>query len=109
MSTKTLARVELGTTSTLIYTQASVSAQIFAATVTNVTGSPATLTVRVIDSAGANTDANAQIIVGRAIAANTTVGISELVGHTIDAGQSVEALAGTASALVLWLSGEEST
>lgn len=105
MSVKKLCREELTTSIVEYIAGASGLRQITAATVTNNSASDADLDVYIVDSSGTNADANARIINTKTILAGKTVGLSELVGQSIDKGESLEAKASAASSLVLFISG----
>ena len=75
-------------------------------TATNVTGSPATLTVHLVKAAGTASAANA-ITFTRSVAAGVTDLLPELCGHVLGAGDFIATLAGTVSAIVIRASGRE--
>jgi hypothetical protein len=72
-------------------------------TVTNVTGSNANFSANTVVAAG--TAGISNLTVSRAIAANTVDLVPELVGQVLNAGDFLSTLAGTASALVIRVSG----
>lgn len=74
--------------------------------VTNVTASPATIMSRIVASGGAASAANT-ITYTKTIAAGATDVMPEQVGQILSAGDFVSTLAGTASALVIRISGRE--
>lgn len=67
--------------------------------VTNVTASSATVTVKLVASGGSAGTSNT-IVSAKAIAAGETYTFPELIGQTLNAGDFISELAGTASALV---------
>jgi hypothetical protein len=77
-------------------------------TATNVTGSNAVLTINVVPSGGSVGSSNI-ITQTKTIAANSTETFPEQVGQILGPGDAVSTLAGTASALVLRISGREIT
>jgi hypothetical protein len=76
------------------------------ATVTNVTASPATLAVNIVASGGAAGASNV-ILDTKTIAADECYTLPELVGQILNAGDFISTIAGTASALVIRLSGRQ--
>lgn len=105
MSVQKLCRKELTTSAAECIAGAGSLRQITAATVTNNGASDADLDVYVVDSGGTNADANARIINTKTILAGETVGLSELVGQSIDKNETMEAKSSLASSLVLFISG----
>lgn len=77
-------------------------------TVTNVTGSSATFTGNIVPSGGAAGSSNV-VTQTKTIAANSTEVFPEQVGQILGPGDAISTLAGTASALVLRISGREIT
>jgi hypothetical protein len=75
------------------------------ATATNVTASPATLAANIVASGGAASAAN--LIAERTIAADECYTLPELVGQILETGDFVSTIAGTASAIVIRLSGRQ--
>lgn len=106
MTVQSLTRAELTNASVTYYTSTAARTQIVAATLTNKTAGAITATVYIVDSGGAIADANAPVIAGLSVAANTTVGVAELVGQTLNVGQTLRALASANSSLILWVSGD---
>lgn len=103
------------------YAQASSAAQIYSPptnpatttiidkfTVTNVTGSAATLSVYIVPS-GNSAAANYMIVSALSIAANTAIDLTTLQNQILTQGDSLMALAGTGSAVVVRVSGREVT
>jgi hypothetical protein len=77
-------------------------------TATNVTASAATITVKVIASGGtASTDET--IVKEKSLAAGETYTFPEMVGQVLNAGDFISTLAGTATAIVIRISGRENT
>lgn len=106
MAVQPLCRAELTTASVTLHTSTNARTQITAATLTNKTAGAVTATIYIVDSGGAISDANAPIIAGFSVAANSTVGLPELVAQALSAGQTLRALASANSALILWVSGD---
>lgn len=77
-------------------------------TATNVSASPATLSVHLVASGGAAGDANL-IVKTKTLAAGECYTFPELVGHTLGAGDIVSTLAGTAAAITIRASGRQVT
>lgn len=73
-------------------------------TVTNISASPATLSVNIVASAGSASDANL-IIDAKSIAVGETYTLPGVVGQVLNAGSFISTLAGTASALTIRASG----
>jgi hypothetical protein len=77
------------------------------ATATNDTGAPVTLGVNVVESGGAAGASN--LVADLTVAAGTTDQMSALVGQVLNAGDFVSMIAGTASGVVIRLSGRQIT
>lgn len=75
-------------------------------TATNTTGSPVTIAWNIVPNGQAAAAANT-VVQTKTIAAGATDVTPEMVGQIIGAGGAVSTLAGTASALVIRLSGRE--
>ena len=75
---------------------------------TNVTASAATLTVKIIASGG-TASADETIVYQKTIAAGETYTFPEVTGQILNAGDFLSTLAGTASAIVVRMSGRENT
>lgn len=75
---------------------------------TNTTGSPATLTVKLIPSGGAANASNT-IVSAKTLAAGESYTFPELVGHVLNSGDFISTLAGTAAAITIRASGREVT
>lgn len=93
-------------TETTQYTATNVRAIVDKCTVTNVTGSAAVITVRIVPSGG-SAGANNAISYQKSVSAGATEVFPEIVGQIMKAGDFISTLAGTASALVLRISGRE--
>lgn len=76
------------------------------ATISNVTGSAATIAINLVASGGTASSANL-IVPAKSIAANTIIHLTELAGKPMESGSSLSTIAGTASALVLSVGGRE--
>lgn len=77
-------------------------------TITNVTGTTATISVHLVTTGGIADSSNV-ILDDRGIAAGETFDATMLVGHVIEPGGFISTLAGTASALIISASGREIT
>lgn len=77
-------------------------------TATNVTGASATLAVNIIPASGAAGSSNV-ITQTKTIAAGATETLPEQVGQILSPGDAISTLAGTASAIVIRVSGREIT
>ena len=88
------------------YISTSVRSIIDKCTVCNTTGSVATLTLDIVVAAG-SAGVTQRIISARSIAAGETYNCSEMVGHILNPGDSIQGLSGTASALTIRISGRE--
>ena len=87
------------------YTQPAASKGIVRhAVFTNITGSPATLTIYIVESGGSVTDAR-KILDAYSINAHTAYTSPELSGVVLNAGDVIETLAGTGSAIAQNISG----
>ena len=75
---------------------------------TNVTASVATLAVNIVASAGSASAANL-ILATKNLAAGETYNCPELVGQVLQPGDFISLIAGTASAIVIRVSGREMT
>ena len=75
-------------------------------TATNTTVTPATLTVNLIPSGGSAGSSNV-ITYSKSIAAGDVYTFPELIGHTLQPGDIISTIAGTASALTIRASGRE--
>lgn len=75
---------------------------------TNTTGSPATLTVKLVASGGGAGAANT-IVSAKTLAAGEAYTFPEIVGHVLSPGDFVSTLAGTAAAITIRASGREIT
>lgn len=97
---------QLTTGATTKYTATSVVGIIDKATCTNVSVAAATLTVYLVASGGTAGPANATVY-QKTIAAGYADTLPELVGHILNAGDFLSALASAATALNLRVSGRE--
>lgn len=73
-------------------------------TVTNSTGSAATLAINLVESGG-SAGASNLVLDDKSIAAGETYTCPEAVGHVLTAGEFISTLAGTATALTIRASG----
>ena len=95
---------QLAASETTIYTcPASSAAQLAAATVATTSGSPATVSVSIVKTGGTAGVANRVATVS--LAAGDSTPLTELAGHFLGPGDFVSAIAGTATAITLVLSG----
>jgi hypothetical protein len=90
------------------YTASGVKTIIDKFTATNGSGSAATLAVNIVASGGAAGATNL-ILSPKSIAAGETYTCPELVGQILSAGDFISTNAGTASAIVIRISGREVT
>lgn len=105
MAVKKLCREQLTTSVATYISGTNELKQITAATVTNTGASPADLDVYVVDSGGSSADANAHIIKAKTISAGATIGLSELIGQSIDKAETLQAQSSAATSLTLFISG----
>lgn len=75
-------------------------------TATNVTGAPATITVKLVPSGGAAGASNI-IVQTKALAAGECYTFPELVGHVLNTGDFISTLATVVTALVIRASGRQ--
>ena len=73
----------------------------------NGTASSVPITVNIVPNGGSASASN--VIAYKSITPNETYTLPEIVGHVLEAGGFVSTLAGTASALVIRISGREVT
>lgn len=99
---------QLESSQTTQYTATNVRAIIDKATVTNTSASYATLSVNLVNVAGAAGNSNL-IIKERSIAPSETYLCPELVGQVLAPGQFISTLAGAATSLTMRVSGREVT
>lgn len=85
---------------------ANVSAEIGAATATNVTGAPRTVTVYLVASGG-TAGATNTVVQTRSIPANSSVQLWELIGQKVPTGATIQALADAGAAVNLTIGGYE--
>lgn len=88
------------------YTATNVRTIIDKCSVTNVTGSAAVITIRIVPSGGTAGASNA-ITYQKSVSAGATEVFPEIVGQILGSGEFISTLAGTATALVLRISGRE--
>ncbi|MFL1383610.1 hypothetical protein ACJOYH_05870 [Acinetobacter baumannii] len=89
------------------FTASNSTIQIDKCTITNTTANPVTFSIHLVSS-GAAAPSN-KIIVDQSVAANSVYLCPEITGHILGAGGFMSAIAGTASALVICVSGREIT
>ena len=109
VSTKVLVNpLLLASTQTTLYTTApNVKAIIDKATVTNTHPTMSiSVSVNLVPASGVASATNL-IVDARVIAAGETLGLANVVGHNLAVGDSISAIAGTAAALSLRVSGRE--
>ena len=90
------------------YTASNCTSRVDNCTLTNTDAGAIPVTVHVVPLAGSTSAAN-MIISAKSIAAGETYTCPEMVGKTIPSGSFVQALAGTASKVVMHMSGIEVT
>lgn len=73
----------------------------------NGTGAGVTLAINIVPSAGSAGASN--LLVSKTIAAGVTENFSEIVGQVLEPGGFISVIAGSASAVVLRISGRETT
>ena len=101
----TTSPVALSTNIKQVYTcPASTSIKITAATATNTTSSPTSITVYLV-SAGSSPQVANQVVSGQTISANGSYAISELLNHILHPGDSLYGLVPTSGAVNLNISG----
>lgn len=99
---------QIAASATTYYTATNVAARIDKCTVSNTGAAARTFSIYLVPSAGAAGVTN-QIIVTRSINIGETYTCPEIVGHWLNAGQFLAAIASTASELTLRVSGIEVT
>jgi len=99
---------QLTTAAVAYYTATAVRARIDNCSVINTTGGAVTATVHLVPSGGTATASNC-ILSARSIAAGETYIIPGALGQTIEAGGTLQALAGANTSITLVASGVEST
>ena len=90
------------------YTTSNVRAIIDKFTITNVSSSNVSVDVHLVPASGSASVSNT-IVVNRVIAPQETYTFPELVGHSLEPGGSIAAVADADSAVVLRVSGREVT
>lgn len=93
---------------TTVYTATGVRTILDKVTLTNVTGGAVQITLRIVKVGGTAGASNA-ITFQQGVGAGATYQASEMVGHILNAGDFVSALASAANSLVLRMSGRELT
>lgn len=88
------------------YTSDLVQTAIDKFTGTNVTGSPATITVHLVPLAGTAGNSNA-IVFTKTIPAGKTYIFPEIVGHNLEVGGFISTIASAANAIVIMASGRK--
>jgi hypothetical protein len=91
---------------TVQYTSTNCKTAIDKLTATNITGSNATLTVHMVPAGGAAATSNAIV---KTITPGQTWPFPEVVGHSLEAGDFISMIAGTASAIWIRSSGRKFT
>jgi len=99
-----IASAQLTTSSALQYTATNVRAIIDKFTLCNTTASAATVTVYIGTASATNT-----IISEKSIAAGSTYTCPEIVGHILNPGETIYALASAAMSITIRASGREVT
>jgi hypothetical protein len=103
---KRLATGQLPSSSAALFTSTNIRTQIIAATLSNPTAGALTYSFWIVPASSSATDAT---IVHDAVslAAGTSVILSELIGHVLNAGDAVHGLASSATSLTYHFSGTE--
>lgn len=99
---------QIANSATTYYTATNVRTIIDKFTVCNTTAGAVTVTVDIVDSGGSS-GVTERIISARSIAAGETYTCPEVVGHILDSGDFIAALASAATSLTLRASGREVT
>ena len=97
---------QLGTTISTLYTATNVRTLIDKVTLVNTSGGAVTADVHIVPSGGSATATN-KLIAARSVAANETYTCPELVGHVMEASETIQALASAATAIGIRASGRE--
>lgn len=90
------------------YTATNVRAIIDKCSVTNVTAGAVAISINVVASGGAASDANL-ILDTRSLAAGETYTCPEMVGQVLNSGDFISTIASAATSLVIRVSGRETT
>jgi hypothetical protein len=101
-------RKQVEDSQTTQYTATLAKALIDKCTVTNTTGSTATISVHLVASGGSPTSSNL-VLSAKSIAPGETYTCPEVVGQMLESGGFISTLASTASALTISVSGREVT
>lgn len=88
------------------YTAVNVKAIIDKFTITNVSGANVTFAVNLVPAAGTAGLTNL-VLAAKTLLPNETYTCPEMVGHVLESGSFISTIAGTASAIVLDISGRE--
>lgn len=88
------------------YTSTNIQTIIDKMTVCNTTGGAVTLTIDLVDSGG-TAGVTERVISARSIAAGETYTCPEVVGHVLNAGDTIQGLAGSAASLTIRASGRQ--
>lgn len=106
ISGQVLTSGQLGTSEATVYTcPASCDVRLTNACVVNSSGAPASVSISLVRAGGTGGAAN-RVYINATLAAGSTVQLPSLAGHFLGAGDFVSAIAGTASAVSLVVSGE---
>lgn len=108
MTLKSLCRDQVANTATTYYTATNVTAEIRSATATNDDSSARTLSVHIVPSGG-SADATNRLIKTVSIAAGKTRILYELLNKQVPAGGTIQAVADSASQVLLAIDGMEET
>ena len=106
-STVLLAAKQAENSQTTQYTASNVTAIIDKCTIHNGSGGAVTFGANVVTSGGSASASN--LLLNRSIAAGQTYSCPEIVGQILNDGDFLSTIAGTASALVIRVSGREIT
>jgi len=98
--------VQLGISISTLYTATNVRATLDKVTGTNTTGGAVTATLHIVPAAGSASATN-MIIQARSIGAGSTEAFPEMVGHVLEPGETLQALASAAASIGVRVSGRE--
>ena len=101
-----IAPKQIESTQTTQYTATGIKAIIDKFTATNTSAANVTMSVNLVNSAGAAGNSNL-IVKTRTIAPGETYGCPELIGQVLEAGQFISTIASSASAITIRCSGRE--
>lgn len=99
---------QIAATATTYYTATNVKARIDAMTLTNTTAGAITVDLHLVPSGGTAGVTN-QILDGYSVAANASYVVKEAIGHWVEAGGTIQALASSATSVTIVASGVEYT